>query len=295
MCGLGRRWRGRDDWRGAVSGEEIPCAARDHDECDDRNDQRQDRRARFRLGCLCRRCRLRRRRADLQRIDADRFGDVLEPGRAEVGDRKFEPPLDLAVGVLGETDRAGRGDPFQSRGDVDAVAHEVAVGLLDDVAQMNADAKVDAPLLRQAGIALDQAVLHFDRAAHRVDHAAEFDETAVAGALDHSSVMDGDGRIDQIAPQRPQPRERALLVGAGEPAIADHVSDQNRRNLPGFAHGAPSGTMRHSTKPVKAAGYMLRASEPRGGRPSQHSKAGFGGSIRSVDRRAMSALCANET
>ena len=46
---------------------------------------------------------------------------------------------------------------------------------------MNADANY--PMLdRQAGVALDHAVLHLDRAAHRVDDAAELDEIAVAGA-----------------------------------------------------------------------------------------------------------------
>ena len=73
--------------------------------------------------------------------------------------------------------------PFEARGDIDAVAHEVAVGLLDHVAEVNADAEFDAALRRQAGVALDEAVLHFDRAAHGVDHAAELDENAIAGAL----------------------------------------------------------------------------------------------------------------
>ena len=91
-------------------------------------------------------------------------------------DREIEPPLDLPVGLLGKTDRAGLGDALQPRGDIDAVAHQIAVALLDDVAEMDADAKLDAPLRRQAGVALDHAVLHFDGAAHRVDHAAELDE-----------------------------------------------------------------------------------------------------------------------
>ena len=109
--------------------------------------------------------------------------------------------------LLGETDRAGLGDAFQARGDVDAVAHQVAVALLDDVAEMNADAELDAALRRQAGVALDEAVLHLDRAAHGVDHAAELDEAAVAGALDDAPVMRGDGGIDQIAAQSPEPRQ----------------------------------------------------------------------------------------
>ena len=82
-------------------------------------------------------------------------------------------------------------------------------------------------------------VLHFDRAAHRVDHAAELDDAAVAGALDDAAVMDGDCRIDQIAAQRAQSRQSPIFVRAGEPAVADDIRDQNRRNLPGLAHRAP--------------------------------------------------------
>ena len=116
--------------------------------------------------------------------------------------------------------------------------------LLDDVAQMNADAELDAALGRHAGVALDHAVLHLDRAAHRVDHAAKLDEAAVAGALDDAPVMGGDGGIDQIAAQRPQPRQRTILVRPGEPAVADDVGDQDRSNLPRFRHGAASRMQR---------------------------------------------------
>jgi hypothetical protein len=102
----------------------------------------------------------------------------------------------LAVGVLRKADAAGFGDTFQSCGDVDAVAHEIAVAFLDDVAEMNADPKLDAPLWRQPGIALDHAVLHFDGATHRIDHAAELDKVAVAGPLHHAAMMHGDGGVE---------------------------------------------------------------------------------------------------
>ena len=126
---------------------------------------------------------------------------------AEIGHREIKPPLHLPIGVLGQADRARARDALQSRGDIDAVAHQVAVGLLDHVAQMNADAELDAALGRHAGVALDEAVLHLDRAAHRVDHAAELDEAAVAGALDNAPAMGGDGGVDQIAAQPPEPRQ----------------------------------------------------------------------------------------
>src|ERR1700729_2886091 len=61
-------------------------------------------------------------------------------------------------------------------------------------------------LLRHARIALDHGVLHFDRAAHRVDHAAELDKNAVSGALDDAPMVDRDGRIDQVASERPSVR-----------------------------------------------------------------------------------------
>src|SRR5271168_2916304 len=47
----------------------------------------------------------------------------------------------LAIHVLGKTDRAGLGDAFQSRGDIDAVAHT----FFDDIADMDADPELDEP------------------------------------------------------------------------------------------------------------------------------------------------------
>ena len=144
-----------------------------------------------------------RRLADFERINPDRLGDVLELDRAQIAHGEIEPRLDLPIGLLGKTDGARLGDAFQSCGDVDAVAHQVAVALLDNIAKMNADAELDAALGRKASVALDHAVLHLDGAANGVDHAAKLDDAAVAGALHHATVMDGDGRVDQIAAERP--------------------------------------------------------------------------------------------
>ena len=108
-----------------------------------------------------------------------------------------------------------------------------------------------------SGVAINHAVLHLDGAAHGVDHAAELDEAAVPGALDHATVMHGDGRIDEVAAQRPESRQNAILVGASKPAVADHVRNQNRSNLPGLAHGAPPRVMQNSTNAPGAALQLL--------------------------------------
>ena len=92
-----------------------------------------------------------------------------------------------------------------------------------------------------SGIAFDHSVLHLDRAAHGIDDAAELDENAVASALNDAPMMHGYGGIDQLAAQRAQPRQRSLLVGAREPAIADNIGDEDRSDLSRFRHGAASG------------------------------------------------------
>jgi hypothetical protein len=77
--------------------------------------------------------------------------------------------------------------------------------------------------------ALGQAALNFDGTAHRVDHAAELDNCAVAGALDDAAVMHGEDWIDQVAPKGAEPSEYSILIRACKPRVADDVGDQDRR------------------------------------------------------------------
>jgi hypothetical protein len=81
----------------------------------------------------------------------------------------------LPIGVLGKADTAGLGIALQACGDVDAVAHQVAIGLLDHVAEMNTNAEFDAVLGCQACIAHRHSVLHFNRAAHGFNDAPKLD------------------------------------------------------------------------------------------------------------------------
>ena len=46
--------------------------------------------------------------------------------------------------------------------------------------------------------------------AHGINYAAKLNDAPVPGALHDATVMDTDGRIDQIAAQRPQPILRCL-------------------------------------------------------------------------------------
>jgi hypothetical protein len=123
-------------------------------------------------------------------------------GCAQIGHGQIEPRLHLPIDIFEKTDRAGFGDTLQSGGNVDAVAHQIAVAFLDHVAKVNTDAKLDAALGRQASVALDHAVLHLDGAADGINNAAKLNEDAVARPLDDAAVMQSDGRVDQIAAER---------------------------------------------------------------------------------------------
>ena len=124
----------------------------------------------------------------------------------------------MAIGILRQADGAGLGNTFKTRGDIDAVTHQIAVALLDYIAQMDADAEVDPALRREASVPLRHAVLNFNGTAHCIDHAAELDQGSIASALHHAPVMHGNGRVDEITPQCTQPSQRAILIGTSEAA-----------------------------------------------------------------------------
>ena len=219
--------------------------------------------------------------ADFKRIDPDRLGDVLELGRAEVGDSEIEPPLDLPIGLLGKTDRPRLGDAFEPCGDIDAVAHEIAVAFLDHVAEMDADTKFDALVRRDPSVALDHRPLDFNGEVHCVDDTAELDNCAIAGALDDPAVVHGDGRIDQVASERPQPRQNPVLVGSGQ--AANSRPRRTPRSRPVFG-----------SRPRRYAAATLSAVSGRPGKVSGgHRKDARGMSIIGLSMAAL-PCCAEE-
>ena len=192
--------------------------------------QRQLRRWRFNRGCLGFRF------AGLHLVGAHWPRDVLEGLLPEIDKLFFDFVAHLPIGVLRYANPANLANAFEPRGDVDAVAHQIAVALLDHIAQMNADTKFDAALRRKTSISLHHAALHFECAAHSVNNAAKFDDGTITRALDHAPMMHGDDWIDQVAAEGPKSRQGAILVRSDEAAVAHHVRDQDCRDFPPFAH-----------------------------------------------------------
>ena len=74
----------------------------------------------------------------------------------------------------------------------------VAVLFSDYVAEVDADAEPDAPLVADHRLTIDHAALHFGGATDRIDHARKFREEPVASVLDNAALVLLDLRLDQL-------------------------------------------------------------------------------------------------
>ncbi len=154
---------------------------------------------------------------------------------AAVDEIDGDAAMHVLVHAVGDRHAAGRRERFQPRRDVDAVAVEV-VALDHHVAEIDADAQHHPQRFRQGLVGDRHRVLHLGGAFDGVDGAAELHQQRVADFLEDTAAMAGDERLEHVLPPRLQRRKRARLVELHEPAVADDVGRQDRRQttLNGF-------------------------------------------------------------
>src|SRR5690242_4147182 len=128
-----------------------------------------------------------------------RPGDVLDLLLAEVLEGNVELVAHLVAYDAADADAARRGEAFESRRDIDAVAVDVVL-VADDVAQIDPDPKLDAFRGRHFRVPLGHGLLRLHRAAHRLDDARKLDQHTVPRGLDDAAAMLGDFRPRQVAP-----------------------------------------------------------------------------------------------
>jgi len=162
----------------------------------------------------------------------------------------IEGDIHLAQSVrmhpAGNADATGLGQSFEPRDEVDPIAENVAV-LDDDVALMDAKAKLDPLFGWRACVPVRHRPLHLDGAAHGIDNAMELDQESVAGGLDDAAAMLGDLRIAQFTPDRFQRGEGPFLVRPHQPRIARDIGREDRGESTFDASG-PCGL--HGASPV---------------------------------------------
>jgi hypothetical protein len=98
-------------------------------------------------------------------------------------------------------------------------------------------------------IAFGHDALDFGRTAHRVDHAGEFRQHAVAGGLvpgssqvkpGDAAVMLADRRIDQFDEMRLDAFVGAFLIGTHQARVAHHIGGEDRGETAGRGNGCGS-------------------------------------------------------
>jgi hypothetical protein len=139
--------------------------------------------------------------------------DVLELPFACIleGDIEFAP--NLPVRVIRDAYATGLRQSLQTRRHIHAVAENVT-SIDDDITDIDADAELDALLIRHPGIALGHPALDIKSAAHCVHYAAKFSQHPVSGVLDDPATVFGDLGIDKSAQMGLKLDVRALFVHA---------------------------------------------------------------------------------
>ena len=168
-----------------------------------------------------------RRVAEHNVVDAHRELDVLELLLANVLELEVEPVADIIADRLGHRDAARFGDAFEPCCDINAIAKDIVV-IDDHVAKIDADAELNPPVFGYPRIANRHFALDLRGALDRIHNAGKFDQHAVAGQLDDSSLVFGDGRIDQLGAMGLEASQRADFIGAHQPAVADYVGGKDR-------------------------------------------------------------------
>jgi hypothetical protein len=160
--------------------------------------------------------------------NAHRLGDILENLRAHIFEGYIDLAANLAVSIVGNANTPGLRDPFEARCNIDAVAKDIAV--VDyNIADVNADAKLDAIVVGLICILLGHAALNFDGASRCIDGAGKLDQHAVASRLDDASAVLDDAGVDERFSEGLEMSKRAFLVGTHQAAIASDIRRQNSR------------------------------------------------------------------
>ena len=162
-----------------------------------------------------------------KREDADRPGDVLNLLLAAVRERQRQLASDLIESDLRHAQSTGFADRFKPRRNIHAVAEDILV--VDyDFADVDAGTEHNTLIVRRAGIARKDFLLHRDGTGDSIDNAGKFDQQPVAGRFDDTSAISGNRRIDLVLARGLERPQRTNLVGAHQAAVADNVHGQDR-------------------------------------------------------------------
>jgi hypothetical protein len=133
---------------------------------------------------------------------------------------------DLPVCVIGDANASRFRKPFQPCRYVHAIPEDVTT-VDDDIANIDANAELDPLLPWHIDVALGHTALDGNGAADRVHYAAELSQQPIPGVLDNPPAVLTDLRIHEGAQVTLELGVRALLILAGQAAVASHIGRQD--------------------------------------------------------------------
>jgi len=122
-------------------------------------------------------------------IGAHRFGDVLDALLAREPERRVNLSFDLIVDGAGHTQTAWLSQSLETRCDVHAIAVDRAVVPGDNIAEVDPDSELHAPVISELAITPFQRTLDFNCTFDRFNSAIENSQHAIARRIDYSSSM----------------------------------------------------------------------------------------------------------
>jgi hypothetical protein len=137
----------------------------------------------------------------------------------------------------------------------------------DDVADIDADAKLDALLMWHVGVTLRHATLNIDGTTHRVHDAVELGQQPIAGVLDDPPTVLRDLGIDEGTQMVLELDVGGLFIEARQPAVAGHIGRKDGREASLYALRGQSALQcgRHSLPDGLRSRDRLRRATPNAG------------------------------
>src|SRR5262249_29564115 len=123
----------------------------------------------------------------------------------------------------------------QALRDIHTVAEDVVL-LSDHVAEIDADPKPDAPVVRHFWFAVDHPALNLHSAANGVYNTRKLRQEAIAGVLHNPATVLLDLRIDKFPEVCLEAFVRTFLIRTHQPRIAGHIGRQDRGEAAALAH-----------------------------------------------------------
>ncbi len=171
----------------------------------------------------------------------------------------------MIVGGAGDQNAARLAKLLEASGDIDTISQQVA-SFDDYVAQIDADAKDDAPLGQDIRLPRGNRFLHGDRALDRIDDGGELGKNAISEQLDQAAIVFRQEWINDLAVNIVQCIDGADLVLLDKTRIADDIRHQDRREPPLDArccHGyIPSTHKPCLPRPLSGSGAKLSGTVP---------------------------------